>query len=294
MEKLEKILKEINNENLYHILGIEKTESGEKVKKAYKKMIKIYHPDKNKDKNTVEIFSKIKKAYEILKSDDLKALYDGYMDRKEERAKKTQEFSAKRKGFIDDLKKREEEGNKSVKEKTKVNVNTFFNFPESETVVKKKTIQEKLDSTGIKIKWKGDGNIHVSKDMLYSYFSEYGSIEDVLIKDQENKAYILFITYKSVDAVLNDNKNSNLRKIFKIKKFTNKNKEYETAKLQYLDTNTLNAIKNFQTNDKLIKEKKLDFNNTQPYNNKLNEEINITDFEDLERIALEKLRNKLK
>jgi curved DNA-binding protein CbpA len=287
MEKLDKILKELNNENLYHILEIERTASDEKVKKGYKKMIKTYHPDKNKDKNTVEIFSNIKKAFEILKNPDLKALYDDYLERKEHRTKKTQEFSSQRKGFIDDLKKREAEGQKDYKAEAKVNVKTFF---ESDTVIKQKTIEEKLDSTGIKIKWKKDGNIYVTKEMIYSYFSEYGSIEDILIKENEGKAYILFITYKSVDFVLNDSKNTNLRKIFKIKKFANKSKDYEMSKLQYLDTNTLNTIKNFQETDKPTKNKKLQFDKP----TQQDEQIDISNFDDLERIALEKLKNKLK
>jgi curved DNA-binding protein CbpA len=293
MEKLDKILKELNNENLYHILGIERTESDEKVKKAYKKMIKTHHPDKNKEKNTVEIFSTIKKAFEILKNPDLKALYDDCLGRKEQRVKKTQEFSEKRKGFIKDLKRREEEANSVSKEVTKVKVNTFFNFPETDNVVKKKTIEEKLDSTGIKIKWKKDRNIYITKEMIYSYFSEYGSIEDLLIKDDECKAYILFITYKSVDAILNDSRNTNLRKIFKIKKFSNKNKDYDTARLQYLDTNTLNVIKDFQSTDKSTKNKKIEFDK-KTESNIADDNIDITNFDDLERIALQKLKNKLK
>ena len=85
MEKLEKYLKDLNNENLYKILHLEKTKDHEIIKRAYKKMIKRYHPDKNKEKNTVEIFEKIRKAYEILQNEETKGLYDSYLDRKTKR-----------------------------------------------------------------------------------------------------------------------------------------------------------------------------------------------------------------
>ena len=76
MDKLEEALKELKGFDLYEILEIERTDDQDIIKKAYKKLIKKYHPDKNKESNTVEKFDRIKLAYELLKNYELKALYD--------------------------------------------------------------------------------------------------------------------------------------------------------------------------------------------------------------------------
>jgi curved DNA-binding protein CbpA len=306
MEKLEKILKDLNNENLYSILGIEKTEEIDRVNKGYKKMIKKYHPDKNKDINAVEIFSKIKKAMEILKDPDLKALYDSYLGRKDEKRKKASEMNKERKKFADDLKEREE----GYKNKNKPEETKKHNVKETNTdeVIKRKTFEEKLQSTGIKIKWKKDSDLFITKGMILSYFKEYGTIEDIQIKENDSKAYILFLSFKSVDMVINDNSNLNLRKLFKIKRFSVKGKEqkeYEKEKFKFLDTNTLNAIRNFRdVSSSQIKiekpQEKTSLNETQTNKTETintNESIDankLTHFDSFEQEILEKLRNKLK
>ena len=56
---------ELYNSNLFEILGIPEDSSSELIKKRYKELAKIYHPDKNQVSNP-EIFMRIKDAYEIL------------------------------------------------------------------------------------------------------------------------------------------------------------------------------------------------------------------------------------
>ena len=54
--------------NLYEVLGIEKTATKSEIKKAYRKLAKLYHPDLalvNKE-NAEEIFKMINRAYENL------------------------------------------------------------------------------------------------------------------------------------------------------------------------------------------------------------------------------------
>ena len=59
--------------NLYKTLGIKSESSWEEVKKAYRELVKIYHPDKIKDKNLRESatiqFHAINEAYEKIKKD---------------------------------------------------------------------------------------------------------------------------------------------------------------------------------------------------------------------------------
>ena len=67
-------------ENLYGILNVDRTASSEVIKKAYKKLSLKYHPDKHqgqsaKDEASV-MFTKIKRAYEILSDSDKREIYD--------------------------------------------------------------------------------------------------------------------------------------------------------------------------------------------------------------------------
>lgn len=61
--------------DLYNILEIKPTSTENEIKKAYHKLIKIYHPDKNKNIDANEKFQKIHSAYEILKNDKTRYEY---------------------------------------------------------------------------------------------------------------------------------------------------------------------------------------------------------------------------
>ena len=52
--------------DLYKILEIKPTASEIEIKKAYLRLVKQYHPDKNNSPNATDHFQKIQSAYEIL------------------------------------------------------------------------------------------------------------------------------------------------------------------------------------------------------------------------------------
>lgn len=60
-------------QNLYEILGIEKTATKKEIKKSYLKLAKLHHPDKGGDPME---FKKINDAYMILSNDKLRNHYD--------------------------------------------------------------------------------------------------------------------------------------------------------------------------------------------------------------------------
>lgn len=49
----------------YEILGIARTASAKEIRKAYKNLAVVWHPDKNKDPEAEEQFVKINRAYEV-------------------------------------------------------------------------------------------------------------------------------------------------------------------------------------------------------------------------------------
>lgn len=61
--------------DLYEILEIKSNASESEIKKAYFRLAKIYHPDKNKLNNTSEKFQRIQSAYEILINDKTRQEY---------------------------------------------------------------------------------------------------------------------------------------------------------------------------------------------------------------------------
>jgi DnaJ-class molecular chaperone len=64
-------------EDLYSVLGVQKTASADKVTKAYRKLAKKLHPDLNPgDKAAEERFKQISHAYSILKDSERRGKYD--------------------------------------------------------------------------------------------------------------------------------------------------------------------------------------------------------------------------
>ncbi len=65
------------NQSLYEILGITKDADVDTIRRAYRKMVQIYHPDKaEQTPENTERFAQICKAYEVLSDPEKRALYD--------------------------------------------------------------------------------------------------------------------------------------------------------------------------------------------------------------------------
>ena len=50
----------------YKILGVERTASTEDIKQAYRKLVRLFHPDFNKDPESLRLFYLITEAYQVL------------------------------------------------------------------------------------------------------------------------------------------------------------------------------------------------------------------------------------
>jgi molecular chaperone DnaJ len=63
--------------DLYNVLGVDKKASADEIKKAYRKLARQYHPDRNPgDKQAEERFKEISAAYDVLGDPDKRKQYD--------------------------------------------------------------------------------------------------------------------------------------------------------------------------------------------------------------------------
>ncbi len=63
----------------YEVLGVSRTATQEEIQKAYRKLSKKYHPDRNPgDKQAENAYKEVQEAYEILSDPQKRAAYDRY------------------------------------------------------------------------------------------------------------------------------------------------------------------------------------------------------------------------
>jgi len=61
----------------YRLLGVEREASAEEIKRAYRKRVMEYHPDRNQDKpHYEEILKEINEAYQVLGNEEKRRQYD--------------------------------------------------------------------------------------------------------------------------------------------------------------------------------------------------------------------------
>lgn len=66
----------ISSRDYYDILGIHRGATSKEMKRAYNKLALKLHPDRNKADDAMEKFQEVNQAYEVLKDDKKRALYD--------------------------------------------------------------------------------------------------------------------------------------------------------------------------------------------------------------------------
>ncbi|ALG66802.1 DnaJ C-terminal domain-containing protein [Beggiatoa leptomitoformis] len=60
----------------YQTLGVSRTASAEDIKKAYRRLVRKYHPDVSKEKDAEQKIKEINEAHEVLQDADKRAAYD--------------------------------------------------------------------------------------------------------------------------------------------------------------------------------------------------------------------------
>ena len=61
----------MSQRDYYEILGVSRSASSDEIKRAYRKLAKVHHPDANPDDaNAQKKFAEVTEAYEVLSDDD--------------------------------------------------------------------------------------------------------------------------------------------------------------------------------------------------------------------------------
>ena len=69
-----------NQNNHYKILGVSRASTVNEIKQQYKKLVHMFHPDKNKSSSAEEAFKIINNAYDVLSNDNKREQYNKEQD----------------------------------------------------------------------------------------------------------------------------------------------------------------------------------------------------------------------
>jgi molecular chaperone DnaJ len=65
-------------QDYYEVLGLPRNASDEEIKKAFRKLAKLYHPDRNREPGAEDKFKEINEAYQVLSDPEKRSRYDRY------------------------------------------------------------------------------------------------------------------------------------------------------------------------------------------------------------------------
>lgn len=211
----------------YIVLGLPSGEEalklGEKeISKAYRSKALDLHPDKRPDDpDAHENFQRLKTSYEVLKDEKARKLFDDLLRIKREKEQKKSQVDSRRRKMMSDLEERERSAfapnsaarpydeEERIARKLKEQVDRIraqhakkrggFETPESGVDKKRKEDRRgagasvELDKERVlKVSWETIGEGYTA-ERLREVFSEFGDVEDVVIRSTKKKNCALIV-----------------------------------------------------------------------------------------------------
>ena len=201
--------------NLYEFMGVGPNSTEKEVKKAYRSLSFVYHPDKSDAPDAAEKFNTLKEAYDILRHKKLRKEYNKYLDELQEMERDKERMSARRKKFGQELRKREkayEDSRKKgkfgqkpdfdnlysfVQKKQKTeNVETLFDVlaqsKMNEVIQNEKKNKKKIKKflSTIVVSWSKKGTKSYTRLLLRMIFRRFGKIKTIELEKNKRKCYI--------------------------------------------------------------------------------------------------------
>lgn len=205
----------------YAVLGLPSGEEGanlteKEITKAYRWKALELHPDKKRDDpNAAANFQQLRTSYDILKDEKARKLFDDLLRVKRDHQRRQSQRDGKRRKMMDDLDRREREASvadPSVKEREEeariarqlkeeiARIRAMHNknaVPDLATMKKESAggggggvavDQEKV----LKVSWEKVGEDYPA-EKLRELFSEFGEVEDVVIKGSKKRGSALVV-----------------------------------------------------------------------------------------------------
>jgi len=192
-------------DNYYTLFGVQANFTPKQLKTGYQNLVRIYHPDKNIKEDTTEAFQQIKDAYEVLKDDNLKAVYDREIQAKLQRQQRKQKMDNKRSRMTDDLlekerihkrrkmdeqqKKYSREAEKSQRRNMTQEARNVYEENKIQKHAQDLKIQQRKESLNyvddfIVLKWDSEKGNYTKEDII-GIFGTFGSIGAVSFVDDQ-------------------------------------------------------------------------------------------------------------
>lgn len=212
---------DVDHVDHYRVLGLPSGEEGAKltekeISKAYKWKALELHPDKRPDDpDAHDNFQKLKSSYEILKDEKARKLFDDLLKIKREKQQRQFQQDGKRRKMMSDLEERERaafapdpavkarQEEEKIARQLKEEIERIRAMHENKRTPAafasvKETKQSGSGGVGLdkekvlKVSWEKFGEDYTA-ERLREIFSEFGKVEDVVIKSSKKKGSALVV-----------------------------------------------------------------------------------------------------
>ena len=187
-------LERVKHLDLYKLLCIDRNSDQKSIKRSYRILSRSCHPDKNLDKNTVDLFHQLSDALEVLTVENYKSEYDKIWDAKKVKKERDDNLDRQRRQFKKNLEEREacncseahdeEERRQETIDKLREEARILLE-KEQEDVLKKLEnlfISRPKGDPILKIKWSKGNEPLYTKESIGTIFDKYGKVENIVLK----------------------------------------------------------------------------------------------------------------